>query len=138
MAAAVATLTLFDFPKGVDNTQRFQVLRGTINIGFGTYPVGGFTLNWGAMTNSGGGRVEGIPNSGSSVLPVEVDVQSMSTTPGGFVYVVDSAGTLHVFIASNSTSGTSGPLIEGVGATANVPAALVNDNINFTAYFVRN
>jgi len=138
MAVAVATLTLFDFPKGVDNTQRYQILRGTINVGFGTYPPGGFTLNWGSLTNSGGGRVEGIPNSGSTVLPVEVDVQSMAANPKGFVYIVDSAGNLRVFIAANAASTTSGPLIEGVGPNANVPGDLVTDTILFTAYFVRN
>lgn len=138
MAAATATLTLYDFPKGVDNTQRYQILRGTISIGFGTYPVGGFALNWSSLTNAGGGRVEGIPNSGSTVIPVEVDVQDVSPTPSGYVFVVDNLGTLHVFIAANAASSTSGPLIEGVGPNANVTGTLASATIQFTAYFVRN
>ena len=138
MAVATASLTLSDFPKGVDNTQRYQILRGTISIGFGTYPPGGFSLNWASLTNSGGGRVEGIPNSGSTVIPVEVDVQDVSPTPSGYVFVVDNLGNLHVFIAANAASGTSGPLIEGVGPNANVTGALASATIQFTAYFVRN
>lgn len=133
MAVATATATLFDFPKGVDNTQRSQVLRGTITVGFGTYPPGGFPITWSALANSGGGRVESL-----SALPFEVDVFSNSANPPGFVYLVDSRGNLRVFIAANSTSGTSGPLIEGVGPNANVPGSLVTDTIQFAAWFERN
>ena len=139
MAVSTATLTLYDFPKGVGNTQRFQVLRGTIAISRGTYPIGGYALSWTGLANSGGGRPEAIPNAGqSTVLPVEVDVQSVAVIPKGYVYVVDSAGSLHVFIAANGASGTSGPLVEGVGPNVNVPGDLQNDSIQFTAYFVGN
>ncbi len=138
MALATATVSLFDYPKGIDNTQRFQVLRGTIAIGFGTYPPGGFTINWAAVKNGTGGQVEAIPiGSASSVVPVEVDVFDASPTPSGYVFVVDNLGSLHVFIAANAASGTSGPLIEGVGPNANVTGALASASVQFTAYFVR-
>jgi len=138
MAVSTATLSLYDYPKGVDNTQRFQVLRGTIAISTGTYPVGGYALTWASLKNGGGGQTEAIPvGSASTIIPVEVDVYDASTAPSGYIFVVDNAGTLHVFIAANAASGTSGPLIEGVGPNANVTGTLQNATIQFTAYFVR-
>ncbi len=138
MAAATVTATLYGYPKGVDNTQRLQVLRGTLAVGFGTYPPGGFPINWAGVKNSDGGQVESIPiGSASTIVPIEVDVQDVSPTPSGFVFVVDNLGNLHVFISANGASGTSGPLIEGVGPNANVPGALNTATIQFTAYFVR-
>ena len=140
MAAAIATATLYEYPRGIDNTQRLQVLRGTFSIGFGTYPVGGFVINWAALKNGGGGQTETIPVAGvsSSILPVEADVQSVKNPPSGYIFIVDEAvGNLHVFVSANASSGASGPLIEGVGPNANIPADLANDVIQFTAYFVR-
>jgi|ERR1700690_4481824 len=139
MAVATASATLFEYPRGVDNTQRYQILRGTIAVGFGTYPVGGFSINWATLANSSGGHTAAIPVAGvsSSILPVEVDVFSAGPNPPGFVYLIDSLGNLRVFIAANSTSGSSGPLIEGVGPNANIPGSLASDVIQFTAYFVR-
>src|SRR5260221_6217812 len=138
MAVATATATLFDYPKGVDNTQRFQTLRGTIAIGYGTYPPGGFTINWAAIANGGGGRTEAIPiGSATSIYPVDADVYDASPTPKGYVFVVDNIGALHVFVAMNAGSGTSGPLVEGVGPNSQVPADLANATIQFKANFVR-
>lgn len=140
MAAAALTATIYDFPRGIDNTQRMQVVRGTFSIGFGTYPPGGFPITWASLKNGSFGEIFSIPVAGvsSSVMPIEVDVNSVSNPPSGYVYVVDTVtGNLHVFISANGSSSASGPLIEGVGPNANIPGALAQDSIQFTAYFVR-
>ena len=138
MALSTATATLYDYPKGVDNTQRFQILRGTIALSLGTYPPGGYAVDWASLKNGGSGRTEAIPiGSASTIVPVEVDVYDAGTAPTGYVFTVDVNGFLHVFIAANAASGTSGPLIEGVGPNANVPGALVSATIQFSAFFVR-
>lgn len=138
MALSTATATLYDFPKGVDNTQRTQTLRGTIALSFGTYPPGGYSINWAALSNSGGGRTEAIPLSGSTIIPVESDVQGTGNPPKGYQFIVDTVvGNLHVFVA-DGTSGASGPLVEGVGPNSNVPADLANEVISFSVKFVRN
>ena len=137
MAVSTATATLYDYPKGVDNTQRFQVCRGSIAISTGTYPIGGYVISWAAVKNGGGELVEAIPvGSATSIVPVEVDVWDASNL-SGLVFVVDTAGVLHIYCAANAASGTSGPLIEGVGPSVNVPGTLSNATLQFTAYFVR-
>ncbi len=139
MAVSTATATLFDYPKGVDNTQRFQILRGTIAISTGTYPGGGYAIDWASLKNGGGGRTEAIPvGSATSIFPVDCDVQDSGTIPKGYIFVVDNVGNLHVFVAANAASGTSGPLLEGVGPNANVPGDLSGSTtIQFRASFVR-
>ena len=149
MANATATITIFPYPRGFDNTQRFQIVRGTIAISAGTYPVGGIPLSWGALTNTNGAVIESIPlpsalGTNTSIFPVDVDIHSTGyvsssagTGPSGFIYLWDSVqGNLHIFESSNGASAASGPLIE-IGA-ANLPGTVVNDTIQFTAFFARN
>ena len=146
MALSTATLTLFPYPKGVDNTQRNQILRGTVALSAGTYPPGGYSLSWVTLTNASGERIESIPNPAStpsstgSPFPTEVDFYSVGYQSSGYVYVWDNVqGNFHVFISANAASGTSGPLIEGVAPnTAVLPAALLADSIQFCATFPRN
>lgn len=145
MAVATATINYFPYPKGNDNTQRFQVRRGTIAISTGTYPPGGFPLSW----NVGDG-VKAIPNpsltpsSTGTIFPVDVDLKSTGdlgtsggTGPSGFVYIWDSVlGNLHAFVSTTGLAGStiSGPLVEFGG---NIPGSMQNDTVQFTAYFVR-
>lgn len=149
MAVATATVTIFPYPKGFDNTQRNVIVRGTIAVSTGSYPGGGLPLSWGSLTNTSGQGIEAIPPNSStptstgSIFPIDVDVKSVSynTTaggpgPSGFVYVWDSVnGNLHVFISNNGVSAVSGPLVELGG---NIPGAVQNDTIQFTAVFSRN
>jgi hypothetical protein len=153
MANSKATIKLFAWPRGVDNTQRNIILRGTISIGpTGTaniYPAGGFPLDWTSVQSGAGysastGLVGNavIPSSYTGtakdsvlgdvvLLPTEVDVWSAANPPSGYTYVVDrSVGKLHVLVPSNGASGASGPMVEFGGV---VPVAMQNDTIQFTA-----
>ncbi len=145
MANATATITVFPYPRGYDNTQRNQIVRGTIAISAGTYPLGGFPLSW---TNIIGIQSIPIPASTPSSTggpkPFDMDVKSTAYTstnygsgPSGYVYVWDSVnGNLHIFVDYGSAASTSaGPPVEMGG---NVPGLVVNDTIQFTAYFYRN
>ena len=156
MAVSTATITIFGYPKGIDNTQRFQVVRGTIAVTPGDYPTvgnsgqGGYQLSWGSLSNANGAVIESVPlpaatpSSTGSIFPVEVDIQSsgytlnqFGTGPSGFIYVWDSVkGNMHIFVTpEREVSGNSGPLIEFAGPLSN---AIVTDTIQFTAYFARN
>src|SRR5437868_1301030 len=111
MANATATITVFPYPKGVDNTQRSQIIRGTIEISAGTYPLGGFPLSWANASNVNGQMLESIPvpastpSSTGGPVPFDMDVKSscyVSTNfgsgPSGFIYLWDSVnGNLHIF-----------------------------------------
>jgi hypothetical protein len=149
MAVSTATITVFPYPKGFDNTQRNVVVRGTFKVTFGTYPPGGFPLNWNNLVNVNGETLEAIPLGGQSPnstgvpFPIDVDVNSAAdqvgfggTGPSGYIYAWDSVlGNLHIFEAMNGASANSGPLVEFGG---NLDANIVNDSIQFTAYFPRN
>jgi hypothetical protein len=138
MAIATATISPFAYPKGYDNTQRNTIVRGTIAISTGgTYPPGGFPLNWGG--------IEGIksvppasltPSSTGNIFPIDMDVKSVANPPSGYVYLWDNVlGNLHIFVVDHlSTSNSSGPLYELGGAIDN---AIVTDTIEFTAVFTR-
>jgi len=143
MAVSTATVSVFAYPKGVDNTQRYHVLRGTISVTNGTYPPGGFPLSFANLE-----QLKAIPFGGSSPsstgspFPVEMDIFSSSNQagfggvgPSGYVYMWDSVlGNMHIFEAANGVSNASGPLVEYGG---NLDQHIVNDTIQFTAYFVR-
>jgi|SRR5882672_1497229 len=147
--ASTATITIFPYPRGFDNTQRNQIVRGTIAISAGTYPLGGYPLTWSGLSNSNGSTIESIPIAASTPSstggpkPFDMDVKStayVSTNagsgPSGFIYVWDSVnGNLHIFESANGSSSASGPLIEFGGP---LPGTVVGDTIQFTAYFYRN
>lgn len=139
MAIATITINPLAHPKGYDNTQHNEVVRGTFAISTGgTYPPGGFPLNWGAL--------EGIkaippslstPSSTGSIFPIDVDVKSVANPPSGYIYLWDNVlGNLHIFETVNGAAGSnaSGPLEELGGA---IPNTIVTDVIQFTAYFSR-
>ena len=149
MAVATATITVFPYPKGHDNTQRSQIVRGTIAISTGTYPAGGFALSWNTSSTTGG-TTQAIPipastpSSTSTPAPFDVDIKSAAYRansggiggPSGYIYLWDSVnGNLHVFESANGASNSSGPLLEIGG---NIPGDVVNDSIQFTAWFYRN
>ena len=144
MAVATATITPFAYPKGHDNTQRNIVVRGTFTISTGTYPPGGFSLNWNNVPGIYSIPVPGsTPSSTGSPAPFDVDVKSVANRagsggigPSGYIYLWDNVlGNLHIFESDNGASSASGPLIEYGG---NIDGNIVNDTIQFTAYFYRN
>lgn len=136
MALSTASITVNTYPKGVDNTQRNEVLRGTIKVTPGTYPPGGYALNWSNIE-----ALKAIPDPTRSgvLFPVDMDIRSQASPPSGFIYFWNSVtGNMHIFVAANSTSANSGPLVEGVGAsTSTIPGVVLNDTIAFVAYFTR-
>jgi hypothetical protein len=138
MAVATATIVVNAYPSGIDNTARFEIVRGKITISTGgTYPPGGFPLNW-----SG---IEGLkvipaasltPSSTGTILPVDMDINSAANPPSGYIYTWDNVnGNLHILESNNGVSGNSGPLVELGGA---IPNTIVTDVIQFRASFVRN
>lgn len=134
---ATATPVPFGYPKGFDNTQRNQIVRGTFTFTQGQYPPGGFTLSWGSLEG-----VQSIPpaqlyqSSTGSIIPIDVDVKSVAYPPTGIVWVWDNVNNrLHAMIAANSASGASGPLEEFGGAA--LPGWMLNDIVEFTAVFSR-
>lgn len=132
---STATINVYGYPLGVTNDQRTEVIRGTISITSGTYPLGpggtGWTLNWGAQE-----RVKSIPfNTAGTIMPIDCDFKSIANPPSGWVYVWNSVtGNMHLYVCANASSNSSGPLQEYNG---NVPGSVVNDIIEFRAVFAR-
>jgi hypothetical protein len=152
MSNAIATITVFPWPKGKDLTQTSIIRRGTIafsGVAGAIYPVGGFPLNWNSVlaaetSSSGASSYAYTPSSytgsvldsvhGTVVqLPTEVDVWSAGNPPSGYTYVVDrSVGNLHIMVPSNGASGASGPMVEYGGTLI---TAQYNDVVQFCACF---
>ena len=134
MSVSAATITVNPFPKGFDHTQREEIVNGTITVSLGTYPAGGYSLTWSTIEG-----IHALPNSSGSIFPINVDFQSVGNPPSGYLYFWNATtGNMHVFCASNATSGNSGPLVEGFGeGTSTTPGKVLSDTIAFTAYFPR-
>jgi hypothetical protein len=137
MAIATATITINGYPKGKDNTQRNEIVFGTIAISTGgTYPPGGFPLSWANLELQAIPAGSVNPSSTGNIAPFDMTIKSASNPPSGDVYLWDNVvGNLHIFEAANSSSGNSGPLQEVGGAIDN---RIVTDSITFVAYFTRN
>lgn len=145
---AVATITLFPYPKGIDNTQRMQIIRGTITLANSTsvYPKGGIPLSWQNISNVDGESLSVFPNTANGPFPIEVDVFSANYAasasnigpgPSGYIYTWDSVqGNLHILEVVSGNTGFSGPLVEFVTGQS-IPAGVLNDAIQFTAIFAR-
>lgn len=148
MAVSTLTVSVYNYPRGFDNTQRCQIVRGTFVITDGQYPAGGYPIDWSTATNATGEMIRAIPLGGltptstGSPFPINVDVSSRAdlvtsagTGPSGFVYVWDNVlGNLHIFVSMNAASANSGPLVELGGA---LPHTVVTDTIQFQAWFSR-
>ena len=139
MAVATATISVYAYPSGHDNTQRRVRLTGKITISDGgTYPPGGFPLDW---TNLPGLSAippgNSTPKSTGSPFPIDVTVKSVQNPPSGFIYLWDNVlGNLHIFETDNGAGGSSasGPLLEIGGA---LPHTIITDIIQFMAEFAR-
>ena len=137
MADSVATIALLVYPGGSTDTTRTQVMRGTIKVSQGHYPVNGWPLNWNVVPG-----VKAIPpgnnfaSSSGNIFPIDLDAKSVSNPPSGVVYQWDNVtGNLHAFITADAASANSGPLIEFGGAA--IPGWMFNDTIQFRAEFSR-
>jgi hypothetical protein len=142
MAIATATINVYPYPKGADNTQRRLTLSGTIAISTGgTYPPGGFPLSWGGLEGLKsipiGAQTQAVAGAQTLPFPIDVNVKSVANPPSGYIYLWDNVlGNLHIFETVNGAGGSnaSGPLLEIGGAISN---AIVTDVIQFTAEFYR-
>jgi hypothetical protein len=137
MADGVATINVYGHPRGFSNTQRVQEVRGTITLTQGHYPVGGFALNWGAVSG-----IHTIPlgaqtaSSTGTIMPIDLDAKSVANPPSGIVWLWDNVtGNLHAYITADAASANSGPLIEFGGAA--MPQWMFGDTIQFRAVFAR-
>ncbi len=134
MAVATATVTPYAYPNGYDQTRSRSTVTGTISISTGgTYPPGGFTVNWAGFEG-----VKAIPPAGHTTpFPVDVNVKSVQNPPSGYIYLWDNVlGNIHIFETDNGAAGSnaSGPLLEIGGGISN---SIVTDIIQFTAEYIR-
>lgn len=121
MATAVATLTVYVHPNGVDNTQRRTVYNGTCGLSAsGTYVTNGIPTPWITMQSASGGAI--TPAFGpQTTQPIIAWFQS--NIGGALTYGWDSVhNTLRIFSA-------------GVELTNG--AAIATDTIGFEAEFAR-
>lgn len=131
MSAAVATITVDAYPKGVDNTQRMTIIRGTVAIGASplTYTTGGIAIVSASNATQSGWAQE--PIKVTSDTPIECEFYSVAGS--GFVYTWNQASnTLQIFTGAAAQSA----LTELTGGGA-IPAGVSGDTIRFTATFLR-
>ena len=128
MAAATATLTVNNYPNGVDNTQRHTTILGTCSLtAGGTYTTNGIPLPWGSLESAGGGAFIGSWSTLDQLNPVSAEFRSGGNPAGstipGYVYVYDTINhTLRI---------SSG------GAELIAADVIAADTIIFTAAFNR-
>ena len=120
MAAATATPTVANHPYGVDNTQRRQILDGTLAISASpaTYVTNGLPVSF---VNE---KLKVV-----TATPAYVDFAGT----GGYQYVYDyTHGTIRIFESTASAAAFT-ELSNG----AAIPAAVSGDSIHFHAEFPR-
>lgn len=120
------TLKAYQFPQGVDNTQRRVKVSGTATVA-GTYAAGGFALTW-TFTDVLTG--EAVLINTSATFPIMAYFTSISGS--GFVYGWNKAANkLQIFTGAAA----QGALTELANGT--VPAGVSGDVIEFDAEFPR-
>jgi hypothetical protein len=136
--AAVATFKQLAYPGGSDNTQKSQILRGTVTFTVqagspptqDTYPAGGFSLT----SVYGSETVKSLPTSSTQgPLPFAAHAESVALPPSGYVYQFDNTNwNLHIFQVSGN-----GVLVELSSASA-LPAGVISDTVLVMLYFAKN
>ena len=117
-----ATFTVNPYPNGVDNSQRFQRIYGTISISSGTYPSGGFAITWAA------GSQEVVK---SNLPPVIAYFESVAAPPSGYSYTWDATNQkLRVF----QNGAINSPQAEISGS---IPSGVTGDTIAFELLYLR-
>lgn len=130
--ASVISGTPFD---GVDNGQKLIYVSGQITPS-GNYPAGGDILDFTAMTFPAGGNIQ----SNYAPVPGSVNIVSNSSANGhsGFPYFYrpGAPATMQNGKMQVLNAGGGGNTLQDIGAQA-YPAAVLADEIRFTAAFVR-
>lgn len=110
MANATTTITVDNYPIGIDNSQRTIFVIGTIAISASptTYVTGGLALTWANATDSTGHSFFGdlVKAGPQSLIPALVWLTSAATagtTVGGFGYVWNKAANTIQLLASAGT-----------------------------------
>lgn len=143
MATALCTITIDNFPAGIDNSQRVIYVSGTIAIQAGpaTYLTGGLALNWQAALDASGQLANLIAVGPGGLKPFMVWLSSgatAGTTVGGFGYVWNKASnTLQLLASSGTQTAGTGTISQEMTNTTAIPASVSNDVIRFEAIFVR-
>lgn len=126
-----ATLSVYPWPKGIDNSQHRIHVNGVCAVA-GTYAAGGFALSWTTMVDSVTGQAV-ILNT-TSTAPFIAWFQSAAGT--GYVYQYNvSTNKLQIFVVEAVALSTQYALTELANGT--VPAGVSGDTIQFEAEFVR-
>lgn len=145
MANATVTITVDNYPTGVDNSQRVIFVTGTLAVSASptTYVTGGLALTWANATDSTGHSFFGDlvkvgPQGLTPAVVWLVSAATAGTTVGGFGYVWNKASNTLQLLASagTQTAGTGTISQEMTNGTA-IPAAVSNDVIRFQAEFPR-
>ncbi len=128
MAAATATLTVNAYPYGEDNTQRRQILHGTVALSSGgTYVTNGIPLNWSTLVDGNfppSAGKEFIPNFGSGqTKPQDAFFYSTTLAAPNYAYTYDKVNNSLRIVAGGTEL-----------TTAAVPTP---DTIAFEAEFIR-
>lgn len=128
MGTATATLTIDNYPAGINNIQRMIKVSGTVVIQASPaeYATGGLALSW---------NVEPIKAQGANAgAPVDVFFESIAG--GLYDYGWNKAnGTIQIFTASAAVAG--GAVYEEMPNTTAIPAGISGDTIRFEAWFER-
>lgn len=129
MATATATVTIDNYPTGIDYSQKLIYVRGTVAIQASpaTYATGGLTLSW-------------VNEQLKSPLATPVDAWFYSagaagTTVGGYGYLWNKANNKLVIMAAATVTAGTGPQQQEMTNTTAIPAAVSNDTIRFEAVF---
>lgn len=122
MADATIALETLPYPKGVDNTQRRQIVYGTATItaNAGTAPATGLPLDWTKITDGNGGSGTFIPQASGN--PQDV-----------FFYTSTDAATAAQLYTYDPTNNSLIVWRSGAPATTLIAA----DTVRFKAEFIR-
>ena len=126
-----ATLTVYPWPQGIDNSQHRIRVNGQVAIA-GTYAAGGFALVWTSLTESTTGQA--VLLNTTKTAPFIAYFQSASGS--GFVYQYNVAtNKIQIFTVESTALSTQSALTELAAGT--VPAGVSGDTIQYEAEFVR-
>ncbi len=131
MANATVTLTAYNAPYGIDQTNTRMYLHGLVAFSAspGTYPAGGLLPTYSPIKDQSGQAVL-LPT--INVNPDTMWIQSIAGS--GYTYQYNKAtGKIQIFVTG---SASQNPAAELTGGTA-IPAAVSGDTIEFEAEWAK-
>ena len=126
--AISATLTAYNPPYGLDQTQTRRILRGLLVWAAGTYATGGILPSYVGIKQQNG---EIVPLDTINVAPDSMWIQTISGS--GYTYdYVKSTGKIVILVTGSASGNPQQELAAGA-----LPAGVVNDVIEFEASWAR-